>query len=369
MDPGSSISQTAKYLCRAGYGILASDESTATMNKRLAKTGLDGSLETRRAYRELFYCADIGKYISGAILFKEMLVQKDSTSQPFTTCLVAQGVLPGIKADEGLEAIASGAKSKEETHTKGLDSLKEACQEYRRQGARFAKWRAALKISADTPSELAISMNAAELGKYARICQDCGLVPIVEPEILIDGEHGMRESSEAAERVLVACFQALREQAADLGGMLLKPQMIIPGSEFTGPKPSSRAIAEETLRVMRKCVPPEVPGIMFLSGGQTEVEATANLDAINRLASEQGGAPWALTFSYGRALQSSVLDIWSKDRSKVAEAQQMAAALAAANGAASVGQWDGQHPSVLSSSQSLLETFRGWNAQPALQAQ
>ncbi|KAK9828143.1 hypothetical protein WJX74_000580 [Apatococcus lobatus] len=358
----ADLSAAAKRLCRPGYGLLASDESSSTMGRRLEKAGLDGSsLETRRAYRELFYCADLGSCISGAIMFKEMLVENDSDSRPFTACLTSQGVLPGVKVDEGLEVISTGA-SREETHTKGLDRLEQACTEYRKQGVKFAKWRAALKVGHDLPSQTAIAVNAAELAKYACICQESGLVPIVEPEILIDGDHDIEASAAAAELVLTACFEALHKEGAYLQGLLLKPQMIIPGSDCTGPKPNGWAIAEYTLRVMRKCVPVEVPGIMFLSGGQTEVEATANLDAINRLAREQGGAPWALSFSYGRALQASVLEIWSKDQSRVAQCKQMAAALAAANGSASQGEWNGTHPSLLDSSQSLRENFRGWNA-------
>ncbi|PRW44409.1 fructose-1,6-bisphosphate aldolase [Chlorella sorokiniana] len=355
----TTLEETARHLAAPGKGLLASDESTGTIGKRLEKAGFDNSEETRRAYRQLFYTAPIGEAgISGAIMFKETLYQSADDGTLFVECLKRQGVLPGIKVDEGLVPL-EGCPG--ETSTRGLEGLAAACAEYASAGARFAKWRAALKVGGGCPSEKAIEENAAQLAEYAAICQAQGLVPIVEPELLIDGDHSLAQFADASTRVISRCVAHLWQKNVVLEATLLKPQMCIPGADYTGEKPTSDVIADETLRVMRRCVPAAVPGIMFLSGGQTEEEATVNLNAINRLAQQQGRAPWSLSFSFGRSLQASVLKLWSEDREGNQQAcRNMAAALARANGQAVLGRYEGPHPSITSQAGSLREDFRGW---------
>ncbi|GMH40656.1 hypothetical protein BSKO_08560 [Bryopsis sp. KO-2023] len=350
-----SLANVAQSLAAPGKGILASDESTGTVGKRLEKVGLENTEEVRRAYREILYSSDIGHSVSGAILFKETLFQSTSDGVPFVDMLKKQKVLVGIKVDEGLVKL----KDSEETETRGLDTLADRCGEYTKQGAVFAKWRGVLKIGDGMPSEAAIEKNAAQLAEYAAICQAKELVPIVEPEVLIDGSHGIAKFCDVHERVLSTCVSHMWKQGVCLEGCLLKPQMMINGTEFEGPRASKGEVAECTLRVMRRCIPPALPGIMFLSGGQTESEATVNLNEINRVARLGGGAPWSLSFSFGRALQASVLKIWSNDQSRVEDAKSMASALAYVNGLASRGHYAGSHPSI-TSQESLHETHRGW---------
>lgn len=352
---------TARHLTADGKGILAADESTGTIGKRLGKENLDNTEETRRDYRELFITAEIGEHVSGMILYKETLAQTSSQGVTFVNCLYRQGVLPGIKVDEGLVPLQEGSS---ETHVQGLDNLEANCIQYHAQGARFAKWRAALKIGDSLPSAEAVDVNCKELAKYAAIAQACGLVPIVEPELMIEGTHDIGVSAAAAERVLQATVVALWREGVLLEGALLKPQMVVPGSSYAGPAPGAEEIAHATLTVLYRTIPPALQGIMFLSGGQSEAEATANLNAINKLARRwsSGPPPWALSFSFGRALQASALKLWVEDKAKPAldvrkRAQTMAAKLAAANGAATLGQFTGQHPSITSGP--LIEAFRG----------
>ncbi|KAK9839825.1 hypothetical protein WJX81_004472 [Elliptochloris bilobata] len=360
----AELCEVAQQLTAPGKGLLASDESTGTIGKRLAKAGILNTEENRRQYRELFYTADIGGGISGAILYEEALYQSASDGTPFVECLRQQGVLPGVKVDEGLVPFG---EVEGETETRGLGGLAERCRRYRRAGVRFAKWRAALRISGEHgPSEAAAQRNAEQLAEYAAVCQACGLVPIVEPEVLIDGSHGIERSGAAAERVLQACVAALWRSNVVLEATLLKPMMVMPGADHTGSCAWPKEVAQATLTALRRSVPPAVPGIMFLSGGLSEEQATVNLNEINRAAAASGGAPWRLSFSFGRALQASVLEIWKEDRECVAameRARAMAAALAAANGAASAGRYEaGSHPSILSGGGSLREAFRGWRA-------
>ena len=269
-----------------------------------------------------------------------------------------------MKVDQGLEPWGGDASTaRGETRTKGLDTLAARCEAYRAQGARFAKWRAALRASEaeKLPSTEAVRANAYDLARYAKTCQNAGLVPIVEPEVLINGDYSMAYSKDVATRVLSAVFDALARENVDLRQCLLKPQMVVPGFDHRGDAPSASAIAEATLGVFERCVPASLPGIMFLSGGQSELEATTNLNALNAMAAERGAerAPWALSFSFGRALQASVLEVWCGDASNAPEARAMAAALAAANGAAASGSFQPPHPSLLSGG-TLVETFRGW---------
>ncbi|KAG1664120.1 hypothetical protein FOA52_011943 [Chlamydomonas sp. UWO 241] len=347
------------FLSAPGKGLLAADESTATIGKRLEKMGLENTEAVRRAYREVLLTAPIGQYISGVILFKETLYQSTEGGKPFVECLAEQGVYAGIKVDEGLQALEGGLDG--ETWTKGMEILAASCADYAKQGAKFAKWRATIKIQAGGPSEAAVLRNADELAQYAKICQAAGLVPIVEPEILIDGAHGIERSQEVTERVLSACTAALWRHNVLLEGCILKPQMVIPGADWTGAKATPEEIARATVSALRRTVPAAIPGIMFLSGGQSEEEATRNLDAINKLASQPGSScPWSLSYSYGRALQHSVLKLWSADHARVTDAQALLAAVASANSLAAVGKYDGVHP--VAEGGSLREGFRGWRA-------
>lgn len=357
----AALSSTCQLLAAPGKGLLAADESTGTVGKRFEKVGMENTEENRRAYRELFCTANVGDYISGAILYKETLSQRASDGRPFVECLSNQGVMPGIKVDEGL--VPMDGSEAGETHTRGLDTLVENCRGYVAAGARFAKWRAALKVGAGLPSENAMQTNAEQLADYAKICQACGLVPIVEPELLIDGDHSMQRFADASMATLDQVFKALSQRDVALEACLLKPQMVLPGTTYAGGRPTPEEIADATLAVLRRCVPGSVPGIMFLSGGQSEEEATVNLNALNLRAGAD--KPWALSFSFGRALQASVLRLWADDSSNAPRAQRMAEALAAANSAASRGKYSGPHPSVLKSDGSLHETFRGWSGQVA----
>ncbi|GIL56530.1 hypothetical protein Vafri_11881 [Volvox africanus] len=360
----ADLASVAAKLAAPGKGLLASDESTGTIGKRLEKAGLPNTEDIRRAYRELYYTTPgIGHYISGVIMFKETLYQSTAAGRRFVDVLADEGVMAGIKVDEGLAPLPGGGEG--ETYTKGLEGLEAACREYVAAGAKFAKWRATLKVTDSLPSDLAVERNADDLARYAKICQDCGLVPVVEPEILIDGTHSQARFGDVTERVLGATVAALWRHGVALEGCLLKPQMVIPGAEAEGGKVAAEEVARHTVAALRRVVPPAVPGVMFLSGGQTEEEATINLDAINKEARVVGRCPWALSFSFGRALQASVLKLWSSDQTRVTEAQQLALSLARVNSEAALGQYStpaGGHPSTLTGD-SLRENFRGWSGQ------
>eukprot|EP01024_Parvocaulis_polyphysoides_P040232 TRINITY_DN3654_c0_g6_i1.p1 TRINITY_DN3654_c0_g6~~TRINITY_DN3654_c0_g6_i1.p1 ORF type:complete len:358 (+),score=39.21 TRINITY_DN3654_c0_g6_i1:147-1220(+) len=351
----NDLQEVAQKLTVRGKGLLASDESTGTIGKRFQKVGIENNEENRRSYRELFYTSEgIGQYLSGAIMFKETLLQKASSGKPFVECLEEQNIIPGIKVDEGLTPLLG---SEPETITKGLDNLATSCAAYVEQGAKFAKWRATITVGQQLPTDRAIEINSHQLALYASICQACGLVPIVEPEILIDGDHDIQKFALVSERVLSSCINHLHRQSVILEATLLKPQMVIAGADYPGEKSTPDEIATHTIRVMKRCIPPALPGIMFLSGGQTEEQATINLNTINQ---QVVGCPWSLSFSFGRALQASVLDIWSADRSATEQAKKMASELARANGMAQLGKYEGPHPSVLQQNGTLRESFRGW---------
>ncbi|PXF42169.1 Fructose-bisphosphate aldolase 6, cytosolic [Gracilariopsis chorda] len=354
----TELQTTAKHLTQRGKGILAADESTGTIGKRLAILSLENTPETRRALREMLVCAPGNdEAYSGMILFQETLYQTDSSGKPFVSILKEKNILPGIKVDTGLKPVP---ESPGETTTDGLEDLSNRCASYYAQGARFAKWRAALRIDVNRglPSDSVVHENARELATYAATAQSEGLLPIVEPEILIDGTHGQEVSAAVAERVISAVYDALREQNVPVELTLLKPMMIMPGvSSEERKNVTPDIVAVETLRVMKKVVPEQVPGIMFLSGGMSEEEATKNLNALNILA-EKEKAPWSLSFSFGRALQHSAMKIWNGDKNNLEEAMQMASEVARANGRAQLGKFEGKHPS--SGSESLYEGFRGW---------
>lgn len=268
MRPPNDLVAISKKIATSGKGILASDESPSTLGKRLEKAGIENTPDNRRRYRELFYTApDIGDALSGAILFPEALTQAASDGTPFVRCLEDRGVLVGVKVDLGLTPLPEGVGAAGETETKGLEGLLDRCKTYVSQGAKFAKWRAALRVP---PTPAAVERNAVQLAEYAAICHAAGLVPIVEPELLIDGTHDAAAAEAATTWVVSACMTALAERGVPLEATLLKPQMSIPGVEWAGgARPGPEEVAERTLRALRRAVPPAVPGIMFLSGGQS----------------------------------------------------------------------------------------------------
>jgi len=340
---------TANAIARRGHGILAADESTGTIGQRFAKIKVENTEPNRRAYRELLFTAENwGQYCSGVILYEETLYQKAENGTPFVEILKKNGVIPGIKVDKGLGNI-SGTPG--ETFTQGLDGLAARCADYYKAGARFAKWRAVLKIDTKegAPSELAIHENAHGLASYAAICQENGLVPIVEPEVLMDGSHSLTECAAATEKTLAAVVKALHDHHIFLEGILLKPNMVTPGHEHPDYKTTApEVIAKATVTVLQRTLPPAVPGVMFLSGGQSEEEASRNLNAMNTL---QTKIPWSLSFSYGRALQKTCLDVWQGKKENVPAAQQAFITRAKANSEAQLGKYGGS----TSGSQELYE--------------
>eukprot|EP00172_Hildenbrandia_rubra_P000112 Plantae.Rhodophyta-Hildenbrandia_rubra.ctg10488.p1 GENE.Plantae.Rhodophyta-Hildenbrandia_rubra.ctg10488~~Plantae.Rhodophyta-Hildenbrandia_rubra.ctg10488.p1 ORF type:complete len:423 (+),score=94.58 Plantae.Rhodophyta-Hildenbrandia_rubra.ctg10488:848-2116(+) len=336
------LAATAKKIASPGKGILAVDESTKTIGKRLASIGVENSEENRQAYRGLlFQCKGLGDYISGAILYEETLYQNSADGKPFVDCLNQLGVIPGIKVDTGLCPLGGAASF--ETWCSGLDGLSERAAAYYKQGARFAKWRAVLQISPTTPSRLAVQENAWGLARYAKTVQDQGLVPIIEPEILMDGDHDINRTAEVGEEVLAAVYKACEMNQVYLEGTLLKPNMVVPGSDFKGTT-SPEEIGKYTIRTLERHVPPSVPGIMFLSGGMSEEEASINLNAMNKIPRR---GPWSLSFSYGRALQQSCLKSWKGKKENVKSAQEALLARARANSKANRGEYTkGSEPSL-----------------------
>lgn len=333
------LKKTAAYIAQKGKGILASDESNATTGKRLESVGVENTEDNRRDWRELLYTAPgLGQYISGAIMFEETLYQKARDGRQFVDILQAQGIYPGIKVDTGLQILPG---DKGETTTQGLDGLADRCKAYRKQGARFAKWRAVVKIGeAGCPSTTAVLENAHGLARYAQICQENGLVPIVEPEVTLGpGDYSIEETAFWSERVYSHVMRLLNEYGVVLEGILLKPNMCLPGLD--APVATPKEVAHYTVRTMMRSIPPAVPGIHFLSGGMSEEEATLNLQALNE---EAPNAPWALTFSYGRALQSTTLKTWRGKQENWAAAQDILVKLAKANSEAAAGQFKGPHP-------------------------
>lgn len=308
------LNDIAKAMVAPGKGILAADESLPTIEKRFAKINLPSTEENRRAYREmLFTTKGIGEFISGVIMFEESLNQKAKDGTPFVKVLAKQGILPGIKVDQGTEAMPD---SPNEKVTQGLEGLPERLREYVRLGAKFAKWRAVITIGEGLPTEECVKENARRLAEYAYACQEAGLVPIVEPEVLMEGGHNMQRCAEVTAKTLNAVYDELNKREVILAGTILKPNMILPGKE-SGVKVSARQVAQATIKVLKSVVPAEVPGIAFLSGGQSEIEATENLNEMNRL----DNVPWQLSFSYGRALQDSALRLWQGREENIQVAQ------------------------------------------------
>lgn len=333
MNP-AVLADTAAAMVAPGRGILAADESTSTIGKRFAGIGAASTEETRRAYRDLLFSApEMERWISGAILYDETLRQSAADGTPFPQMLSGKGVVPGIKVDTGAHALAGHPG---ETVTEGLDGLRGRLEEYHDLGARFAKWRAVIHVdtAAGLPTTGGIEANAHALARYAALCQEQDIVPIVEPEVLMDGAHDLAACEAATAATLAAVFASLRAQRVLLEGIVLKPNMVVPGKDC--PRQAGvDEVAEATLRLFRRLVPAAVPGIAFLSGGQTPQAATAHLQAMN----EAGPLPWQLTFSYGRALQEPALTAWGGDSARTADGQQAFLLRARLNGAARSGDY------------------------------
>ena len=327
------LERTAKALVAKGKGILAVDETVPTLTKRFDALKIPSTPDSRRSYREMFFTTPgAPEVISGVIMYDETVRQKSSTGTPLVEVLSHQRILAGIKVDTGAKPLAG---SPDEKVTEGLDGLRDRLKEYRDMGARFAKWRAVIRISNGLPSVACVAANAQALARYASLCQEQGLVPIVEPEVLMDGSHTIERCEEVTGYVLHRVFGALFEQQVLLEGLLLKPNMVIAGKDC--PRQASvQDVAAATLRCLRRHVPAAVPGIVFLSGGQKDVLATVHLNAINR---GEGPKPWTLTFSYGRALQDPALEAWHGKSDNLKAGQQAFYHRATCNGAASVGQY------------------------------
>jgi fructose-bisphosphate aldolase class I len=328
----AELNKVATAMVGGGKGILAADESTGTITKRFATIGAESTADSRRDYRELMFRAAeaMRNHISGVILYDETIRQAAKDGTPLVKVIADTGALPGIKVDRGTKPLPF---SPGETITEGLDGLRERLIEYRGLGAKFAKWRAVIDIGAAIPSWNAVKANAHALARYAALCQEEGIVPIVEPEVLMDGDHDTDRCYAVTERVLKTVFAELYDARIQLEGMVLKPNMVVPGKK-SAKRASVDEVAERTIRLLKACVPAAVPGIAFLSGGQSDEEATAHLDAINRI-----GGPWKLTFSYGRALQAAPQKAWRGKGENVAAAQSAFAHRARMNGLAALGRW------------------------------
>jgi fructose-bisphosphate aldolase class I len=328
----ATLTDTARALVAPGKGILAADESSGTIKKRFDSIGVESTEDNRRAYRQMLFTAPgSGDHISGVILFDETIRQSADDGTPFPQLLGSQGIIPGIKVDTGAKPLA-GAPG--ETVTEGLDGLRERLAEYRHLGARFAKWRATYTITDELPSQYCLDVNAHALARYAALCQEAEIVPIVEPEVLMDGTHTIDRSASVTTHVLESLYDALFAQHVYLPGTLLKPNMVLSGYECPQ-QASDDEVAEKSIAVYRYTVPAAVPGIVFLSGGQSDEQATARLNAMN----QRGPHPWQLSFSYGRALQAPALKAWGGEADKLEAGQQAYAKRARLNGAARSGDY------------------------------
>ncbi len=329
-----SLDSTIENLLRKGHGLLAADESLTTLHKRFAANGIEPTTENRRAWRDLLVSTPgISQFISGVILYEETLEQRTQEGELIPQTLAHSGIEVGIKVDHGTKSFAGHAP---ELLTEGLDGLRERLVHFHDLGATFAKWRAVYSITKSTPTQVTLIENARTLARYALSCQEAGLVPIVEPEVLMDGDHDQATCAIVSEAVLHSVFEALTFYKVKLETLLLKPNMVLPGQD-SKLHPDPGTTAQETLSILRRSVPSAVPGICFLSGGQSETGATANLDALNRI---NGNAPWALSFSFARALQNSAMHIWSGKPEKRIEAQTQFSHRAQLNSLAAQGLYD-----------------------------
>jgi len=327
-----NLKKVAQQMVVPGKGILAADESTGTCEKKFAKAGIPCTQDSRRAYRELFFTTPgFGEFISGVILYDETIRQSASNGKKFVDILKGVGILPGIKVDQGVKEMDG---SPNEKVTKGLDGLPERLKEYAKLGAKFAKWRAVITIGEGLPTDANLRQNAKDLAAYAKDCQEAGLVPIVEPEVLMDGSHDISACRDASERTLTALFEELKSAGVAIDGIILKTNMVVPAKDC--PKQATpEEIAEATLGLFKKVLPKELVGQAFLSGGQSEEEATANLDAINK----KGPLPWKMSFSYGRALQNTALKTWNGKAENVPAAQKAFLHRAKMNSLATLGKY------------------------------
>jgi len=328
-----TLHETALGMVAKGRGILAADESTSTIGKRFESIKVENTEENRRAYRDmLFTAAGIEQYTSGVIFYEETLFQKAADGTPFPQLLAKKGIIPGIKVDKGAKELA-GAPG--ETITEGLDGLRERLTRYKEAGARFAKWRAVITIGNGIPTDYCIETNAHALARYAALCQEQDIVPIVEPEVLMDADNTIEVCEDVTHRTLHCVFDELFRQRVVLEGIILKPNMVVAGKKCKT-QADRKAVAVATLRTLKARVPAAVPGIAFLSGGQSDEDATAHLDEMNKL----GGGPWVLSFSYGRALQAAALKAWSGRKENVAAGQRAYIHRAKMNGLAATGKWE-----------------------------
>ena len=328
-----ALEQIAHAMVTNGKGILAADESTGTIKKRFDSIDVTSTEDTRRDYREMLFRTDeaMREHISGVILFDETIRQKAADGTPLTQLITDAGSLPGIKVDAGAKAMAGHTG---EMVTEGLDGLRERLSEYHALGAKFAKWRAVINIADGLPSTACLTANTHALARYAALCQEAEIVPIVEPEVIMDGAHTVERCYEVTSAALTALYSQLGEQGVYLEGTILKPNMIVSGTQ-NPVQAGIEQVAEMTLDCFHKCVPQAVPGIVFLSGGQSDLDATAHLDAMNKI----GGLPWKLSFSYGRALQAAPLKAWSGKPENIASAQDAFAHRAKMNWLAAQGTW------------------------------
>ncbi len=327
-----TLAAIARAMVAPGKGILAADESSGTIKKRFDAIQLESTTEHRRAYRELLFTTPgVAEFISGVILFDETIRQSTSDGTPFPAYLAAHGMLPGIKVDAGAKALAGFPG---ETITEGLDGLRERLKEYAGLGAKFAKWRAVITIGRDLPTDFCLAANAHALARYAALCQEAGIVPIVEPEVLMNGSHDLARCAEVTAAALDQTFAQLKAHRVDLAGMILKPNMVVPG-EDCAQQASVAAVAKATLECLKAHVPTTVPGIAFLSGGQSPEDSTEHLSAMNA----SGPLPWQLTFSYGRALQAPVIQAWGGKAAQVPAGQAAFLKRARLNGRAQAGQY------------------------------
>ena len=335
----ADLNKIALAMVAPGKGILAADESSGTIKKRFDAINVASTEESRRDYREMLFRSSeaMARHISGVILYDETIWQNAKDGTPLVKIIEQSGAIPGIKVDEGTQALPNCPG---ELITIGLDKLAERLKKYYERGARFAKWRAVINIDKDTiPSMTAIRANAHALGRYAALCQDAQIVPIVEPEVLMDGDHDLDRCYEMSQRVLNKTFQELRIQRVALEGMVLKPNMVVPGKKSAKQAPVAE-VAEKTVRLLKNCVPAAVPGIAFLSGGQSDEEATAHLNAMNRIGGLPSRLPWRLTFSYGRALQAAPQKAWSGKAANIAAGQRAFTHRARMNALATKGEWE-----------------------------
>ena len=329
--------KTASYIASPGKGILASDESTGTCALRLKDIGMEGTIDEQRGYRQMLYTTPgLSEHIAGAIMFEKTLYESSDDGVPFVKLLGDQGILAGIKVDKGLKKI--DGTNDGETWTAGLDDLKERCAKYYEQGARFAKWRNVLYITDSTPTDAAILDCVTTLAQYAATCQSEGLVPIVEPEVSLDGDHDIETCKEVTRRVWKMQYEVLQQYGVLMEGMLFKPAMIVPGADAPKKEPAEK-VAKYTLDVMKETVPPTMSGITFLSGGQSEEDATLHIQA---MAEYMPDAPWNVSFSFARALQSSVLKVWGGKKENEQKAQEMLRAICQVNGLAQMGKYTGE---------------------------